>query len=849
MKKFIICMAVIFVFAAGAGVLSAIVIKGDKKPIVGSCEIIGAGGYGAIFDVAVDPFDDNIFAARCDMGGIYMSYDRGENWTRHNMLGVLFDIEFDEENEGVLWTAGNGLYKSTNHGRTFELVFPSFDTITAHGAAYEGVSEPIYSTGDYLPTAQIKHIAINRKSDGQNVFVAQQDFSDSPKIRIFETKNGKDFQLFTDIELFQNFKMEYDETNDCLIVVTDNKIIEIDKNKQIVWSKEIEIVNKQLGWVFSFDSYFNKNTNTNTFAFSTYVTGKPNVNTALYVTNDLRADVYTDLIPSINELLLKDVIRDPWQEEIDRGLKSNQYLQWVGDGHATQTFPWEVLNVYTANDECIYFYNESSTDIVDSNGIPTGEKGGATAYLQYKKGSLNWVYGSPHFYAYDLQNTSWQDYDSQWCCFGMSSSRQNEDKFVFSTMGTVYYTEDGKNIYQRHCKVGNKVSLTAKDNLGNQETFDKINGWIPLEETTTNGLNVQTTYKTATDPFNKNHLLMACTDFGLLQSFNNGRTWVRSLVTWNNDEIEPMSYLYRNNCYDIEFDKNTPNVVYALWSSDHDMPYGPTIDMLNDTGAFGISYDGGTSWTMRHITDDDKVIPYRMDVEYTKSGVDIYIATYGNGFFVTHDLGETFVEMNEGVKKSTYLGEDHPAIFGNEILCCDDGIYAITAASAWAQITDPENPEEWIYERALYKWNKSLSKFEEILLPKEVACVRDIEYSEKEDCLYIGAIGRTRWDTQLKYGGGVYRYKDGVMKQVFDESKFVWGLALDSKGILYAATFRGEIYRFTQNNTRAELFVGKEDFVGEMFHVLKDITFGASDNIFYVSTFGGGMYRITIKYK
>ncbi len=820
------------------GILSSCTIKEDnvnKKTVVENCDIIGAGGYGAIYDISIDPFNDNIFAARCDMGGLYMSYDRGKNWSRHNFLGVLSDIEFDSENEGVMWVLGSGLYQSVDHGKSFDIVFPSKDSIIAHGSSYENTGEWLFTNSDYSPTSSLVSIAFDRKSEGKHFFVAQKiEFSDNDRVCIYQTKNGKDFKLFLEIPIYSYIQLEYDETHDCLLVVTNNELFEFDLNGKKVWSKKVNLPT-QVNNVLSFDSYYNKDVNINTFAFSTYVTDQPHENTALYVTNDLRDETsYRDLIPLLKEKKLHELKRNTDNENY----VSYEFYKWINNKPVTQSFDWEIRYVYIANEDCIYFYNECNSSLVDASGNPTGNTEWISCFFQYKNNNFKWIYGSPHFYAYDLENTSWQDYDSSGCCFGMSASSQDDDLFVFSTIGTVYYTEDGEHIYQRHCMVGNEVALTAKNSQGHEEP---VNIGQTLKETTTNGLNVETTYKTITDPFDSNHLLMACTDFGLLQSFNGGKTWVRSLITWNQNKTESMSFLYRNTCYDVEFDQEKQGVVYALWSAKHDAPYFPDSSELYATGAFGVSYDGGISWTMHHIRENDQVLPYRMDVDYTKNGRDIYIATRGHGFFVTRDLGKTFTPMNNGIPSSFYFGRNQPAIFGTEILSCGGGLFAITGASSWAQKPNPSNPEESIYERALYKWNQTQNKFEEIPLPKEVACIRDIEYSNKEQCLYIGAIGYVTHDTHVKTGGGVYRYKDGVLTQIFDDSKFVWGLSLDSKGNLYATLFRGEIYKFVDNNSKPELLIDS------LFHVLKDITFGANDNILYVSTFGGGMYRITLK--
>ena len=769
-----------------------------------------------------------------------MSYNKGKSWERRNILGVMSDIDFDEENEGVVWATGSGLYKSSDHGKNFDLIFPSKESITAHGSPGENMGECLYTNNpDYEPSSSLSTMAINRKSQGKIIYVAQKvDFPSDGNphyIRVFKTENGKDFEKFIDLPYTSCIKLEYDEAKDCLVVVSENSIAEYNLQGEKVWSGSFNL-STMVNGIIAFDSYYDKVSQKNTFAFCELANEEKNVKDACYFTDNLQQDKsqYQDLIPLLYKKKLRD-IKDVIKEG-QEDYAANEYYYWLSE---TQFFDWRITNVHIARENVFYFYH-TCTDRLIVDGKETGGEVYINAYLQYKNGNFKWIYGTgvEHAAIQDLTNESWVDWASFGPAFGFASSRQNEDMVAFSTIGTVYCSEDCKTVSQCHCTLGENVEVNVKDGNGHEDKISKVEWGIPIHESTTSGIDVQTTYKTVTDPFDKNHLLMACTDIGVIQSFNGGKTWIHSLLSWNDGKAEPMSSYYRNTCYDIEFDKDRPGVVYAIWSGTHDAPYFPTEGYLRATGAFAISYDGGTSWTMRSICANDNVLPYRMDVDYDGDNRTIYIATEGHGFFVTHDLGKTFTEMNEGIKISTYLGKNNPAIFGNEILSCKGGIYALTAPSAWAMIPNPEdsdNPNNNIYERALYKWNEGLKKFEEIKLPKEIATVRDIEYSEKEDCLYIGAIGGVAWKTNEKCNGGIYRYKDGKFTQIFDDSKFVWGLGLDSKDRLYAVTHRGEVYRFTENNTKAKLLIGKEDYVGELYHILKDISFGATDDILYLS--------------
>ncbi len=208
---------------------------------------------------------------------------------------------------------------------------------------------------------------------------------------------------------------------------------------------------------------------------------------------------------------------------------------------------------------------------------------------------------------------------------------------------------------------------------------------------------------------------MTCTDFGLIHSYDNGKTWVRNIGT--------VSYDYRNTCYDLEFDKNQKGVVYSIWCSLHDAPYYPNVSYLSCIGKFGISYDGGLTWQFKSIKSDNNILPYKLIIDYSNNKTTIYIASEGRGIFVSEDLGNTFTTLNNGLKYTNIEGQN--AIFVNDLILTKKGMFVITSGLA---------PDENV---GLYKLNEENNTFINIKLPDNVNCVRDICYSEKHDCLYI----------------------------------------------------------------------------------------------------------------
>lgn len=822
--KIVIAVAIILVALIIATVILIWQLRpNDSEFGVAEHYVIGSGGYGAIFNAQIDPFDENCYAFTCDMGSVYFSYDAGKTFSRHNIKGPCYDMRFDETVEGLVWAVGSGVYKSVDHGRTFEMVFPKAADVTSEGNNYENGNWWMFATdSDYPSQYQVWSVGINCKSEGKNVYVAVRNAPERC-IKIYETTDGTNFRFFVDLEYSYNFKLDYDETNDCVIVVTNNKILELDADGNIAFTLNIPVfLHHSGGNVLAFDSCYDKNTGLNTFVFST-ADNTENYSTACYKTNDLRASSYVNLMEELALRKLPEIIDDA--NETEKDLQGSQYYEWVNGKRELYKFPWRICNVSVLSDSVVYLYHE--TDITLSNGYSRR----TLAYLKYdnrleESKRFKWIFGFPHRGVDTEVNRSWQDGDSGYC-YGFSSTKQNENALLFGTIVGLYHTADGDNIKQLHSNVlETDITLTAV----REDGFEQEVGGVM--RTVTTGVDVFCTHRVATDPFDKNHILMGCTDFGLLQSFDDGKSWIRLLRGWNGDQVVYTDAAYRNTCYDLHFDKQRRGVVYSIWSNKQTAPYSPNSSYLTSHGKFAISYDGGISWKYISIVKDDLIIPYRMQVEYDGDNRIIYIASENRGFFVSRDGGNTFEPMNEGIEPSRYLGEANPCVFGNEILKCDMGTFAVTGAAA-----------SYSADQKFYQWSDVNNKFEEIPLPENIAAVRDIEYDAANRCLYLAAIAKplNNYSKMQFDGGGVWKYKDGEFTQIYDPAVSVFGVNIDSSGRLYATVMSGAVVRFDENNTKYEVLIDG------LFHVLKNISFGATDDILYVTSWGGGTEKIVLK--
>lgn len=529
------------------------------------------------------------------------------------------------------------------------------------------------------------------------------------------------------------------------------------------------------------------------------------------------------------------------------GRMSYEYCEWINgglngrNGFVPQSFDWTISFVSVLGD-VVYMFHEAETPTygTDGNGAKFAHVVRRTsAYLRYdgSTDTFDWVYGFPHKPRGEyIENTTWQDADMGFC-FGMSGSPSEEKALLFSNIVGLYYTADGQNFRQLNSlfRGADELTFTAGDGTSEKKSLQRLSS---------TGVDVICTHTVVPDPFDRDHLLVCSTDIGLVQSYDGGSSFYRSLHEWQSGKLVNIDYAtYTNTCFDAHFDEKRRGVVYGIWSQAKSAPYEPGTGYLNGDSRFGVSYDGGLSWQMKKITPTGKCLPYRMQVVYEGDERAIYIATDGHGFFVTRDLGDTFTAMNDGIEPAASGGVS--AIWGNELLVCDMGIFAVTGGVASSEDNG----------KMLYEWDESSKRFKKLGLPQAVseydgktytpAAIRDIVYDKKENCLYLACVANvaTNYASISYVAGGIWKYKDGAFTQIYDHTRSVASLATDGEGRLYAIEPNGKLIRFADPSSPPETLLDG------LFHKLKTVCMGADDRTLFIASWGGGTYKITLTEK
>src|SRR5215467_8494487 len=90
----------------------------------GDFKVLGPGGGGAMFNPTVSPLDSKTVLISCDMTGSYITHDGGDSWRMFNLRGVVRFFAFDPHDPKVMYAQATGLWRSTDAGETWKLLYP-----------------------------------------------------------------------------------------------------------------------------------------------------------------------------------------------------------------------------------------------------------------------------------------------------------------------------------------------------------------------------------------------------------------------------------------------------------------------------------------------------------------------------------------------------------------------------------------------------------------------------------------------------------------------------------------------------------------------------------------------------
>ena len=135
----------------------------------GGFRVIGPGGGGAMFNPTISPHDANTVLVSCDMTGSYITHDGGRTWRMFNLRGVVNFFVFDPLDPKTIYAHATGLWRSTDGGERWDLVYPSPSAVKGVKMSSDHSDEQILADPD--PLGEIAALAVD-PSDSKTLYAA-----------------------------------------------------------------------------------------------------------------------------------------------------------------------------------------------------------------------------------------------------------------------------------------------------------------------------------------------------------------------------------------------------------------------------------------------------------------------------------------------------------------------------------------------------------------------------------------------------------------------------------------------------------------------------------------------------
>jgi photosystem II stability/assembly factor-like uncharacterized protein len=130
-----------------------------QDPGANSWKIIGPGGGGTTYFPVISSHDSRIAVEHCDMTGDYITRNDGQSWSMFNLREWISAFAFDPADPQVIYATNAALWRSSDTGRTWKMLFPNPARNTVEHdigdrANYSlTTSDPAYPGGDITAIA------------------------------------------------------------------------------------------------------------------------------------------------------------------------------------------------------------------------------------------------------------------------------------------------------------------------------------------------------------------------------------------------------------------------------------------------------------------------------------------------------------------------------------------------------------------------------------------------------------------------------------------------------------------------------------------------------------------------
>jgi photosystem II stability/assembly factor-like uncharacterized protein len=582
--------AVGFAWMAMAGSCAA---KQTGEPdSVGGWSHTGIGGGGAMFGPAVSPHDPEVAFVSCDMGGSFVTHDGGASWRMFSLSRMVNFFVFDPLDPQTVYAHSLGLFKSTDLGRTWRLVYPK-PSETAGVISRGDHAGEIIVTGDSTRRT-VQALAIDPSRSERMYAAIRIDQS----VAVYVTDDGGN-----------EWKKEKEMEGDIKAIFIDPSSPAARRTVYVASENGIE--RKQNG---RWHSKYPANIRFNSFA------GGYGSTAGKYVLYAISGTSYfnTENVPQ--GIYYSEDGGRTWENRQD-GL-----LRQAAPG--TPPPEWRAVGTGALHPEVVYVSYGGLFIHPDTScmGVARSEDFGKTWTLSWQdKLTKGKSIVSPNFgddWLNERFGPAWGENP-----FALGVSPAAPDICYGSDFGRTVKTSDGGKTWE---------PVYTKRQPGG--------GW------TTRGLEVTTGYHIVFDPFDDRHVFQALTDIGLIESVDGGKSWNSA----TGDNGVPPAWV--NTTYWMTFDPEVKGRGWAVMSGTHDLPRPKMFRRTGIAGYKGgilLTADAGKTWKPVSAAIGEAAMTHILfDPASSREARTLYACAFGKGVYKSTDGGTSWQEKNRGIESS-----------------------------------------------------------------------------------------------------------------------------------------------------------------------------------------------------
>jgi photosystem II stability/assembly factor-like uncharacterized protein len=751
-------------------------------------KVIGPGGGGGVLKPTISPFDENFVMTHCDMTAAYVSLDGGENWNMKNLWNVPEDFEFDPGDPNTVYAATKGFRYGEDRGSGLSTLLRSVDKGKSWEIVYPDVSKAKkelewLQNYDYLPSeiidgaidGTIEKVAVDPSNNKYiylglaplGAYIGRVNEKEDSAMLVKSADYGKTWKLVTKLpgnSVKAIFPASETGLGGKVVVFTENACVHVNEESGEAKQKELPV--KQL-----IAAEGGKGNNRNLiYIQSAFVEKNDKIGGGMYMSAD-QGESWSQ----INNGILNKVAEGQFPA----------FRKGLG---VCETRPETAYISFTSPEnnsegELEYIYSIYKTTNAGEEWKPVYRASSQGGYLS------------------DNFEGSWMEesFDPGWggAPIDLGVAPNNPDVCFAGDNGRGYKTLDGGKTWEQTYS-------------HNQPDGSYANG----------GLNVTTCYGVHFDPFDEEHFFICYTDMGLFHTYNGGESWFHSLTN--------VPRRWQNTCYDLKFDPDVKDKVWAVWGNAHDLPRDKMFGRYGFdrySGGVTVSLDGGKSWEKSNqgMPENSVCTNILVDPTTPADSRTLFVAVFDKGVYKSADGGVNWVKTNNG------FGDN---LFAWQVRRNSDGrLFALFSRG---------KRNDQTVDGAVYYSDDNAESWTEISLPEGVNGPHDLLIDpENARQMYLSCWPRKTEDGDRN--GGVYKTTDGgeTWKQVFDERIRVNSAALEpeNSGIVYINTFQNAAYRSEDAGKNWERIKGYRFKWGQ-----RPVPDPNNPGMLFLTTFGGSVF-------